>query len=290
MRRASLGRGRLRDRQLLAQLGFGRFGAEDEYGLSPFELTDEGRAFDDAANVYDDEPEARRLLRDAYLRTPATQALMQGLHGRGAVSVYGALHLLARHGLADAANVSEFRAMLSILNAMGVVAYSVKNQTVRILTPVPDDESPPARIRVVEPERPYSNRRHLRETFRLCRGHVWWADPHFERRGLEPLADEADSTKFQSIRILTGSRPTPADVAEFERFKEEMRHLGITVEVRVVAPPDRTWHDRYIVTSGKAWNVPPIGVLSKGSYSEFSETAPPPFEEWWAEGTAMEDL
>lgn len=287
MRRASLGRPTAGDRQTLLELGFARRGEEDAGGIRPSILTEEGHTFDDAANVYDDREEARRLLREAYLRTPATQALMQGLHGRGSVPVGGALHLLARHRLADPNDVSGFRGMLTVLNSMGVVSYSTKHQTVRIVAPMPGEEAPPSSVRVVEPERPYSNIRHLRETIRSCKGYVWWADPHFEKRGFEPLADEADSTKIKEIRILSGTRPTPAEVADHKRFSEEMKLLGISVEYRVVAPPERKWHDRFIISEDKAWNVPPLGAVSKGSYSEFTETRRPPFEQWWEQGVEV---
>jgi hypothetical protein len=46
----------------------------------------------DAACVYDDAEQVSILHRDALLTLPATQALMQGLHGCGTVSVSGALH------------------------------------------------------------------------------------------------------------------------------------------------------------------------------------------------------
>lgn len=287
MRRTGLGRPTAGDRVLVTEL---RFAVQEEHEpgvLGAFRLTDEGRAFDDAANVYDDQNEARRLLREAYLRTPATQALMQGLHGRGPVPVAGALHLLARHRLADSNDISGFRGMLTVLNSLGVVSYSVKHQTIRITAPMPDEAAPPSRVRVVEPERPFSNIRHLRETIRSCQGYVWWADPHFEKRGFEPLADEADSTKIKEIRILSGTRPSPAEVADYKRFSEEMNLLGITVEYRVVAPPERKWHDRFIISEDRAWNVPPLGAVSKGSYSEFAETGRPPFEQWWEQGVEV---
>lgn len=292
MKRVSLKRGSKQDEEMLLQLGFAQR-REPPYGSLawdlawPLDLTSEGHAFDDAANVYGDQVEAQQLLREAYLRTPATQALMQGLHGRGSVPVEGALHLLARHGLADSQLPSKFRAMLSVLNAIGVVSYSVKLQTVRIVAPIPDEADPGPSVRVVEPDRPYSNVRHLRETLRACREFIWWADPHFEKRGFEPLIDEADGQKVQSIRILSGTRPSSRDLQDYERFVTEMKTLGIEVEYGIVAAPDRDWHDRYIVTKGAAWNVPPLGAVAKGNYSEFSQTTAPPFETWWSKATAI---
>lgn len=257
-------------------------------------LTERGDAFDRAWTVYKDRETAEQLLRDAYMDLPATNALMQGIHGRPSVPVDGALHLLARHQLANADDPTTFRGFLQELNDLGVVAYSRKHQTVRIVAPLPDadpdDPEPQPTVRIVEPDRPYSNLRYLRETLRACRDYIWWADPHFEKRGFEPLADEADAAKVTSIRILSGTRPKPREIKDYELFKAEMGALGITVEMRIVAPPDREWHDRFIVTRDAAWNVPGLGVLAKGSYSQFTKTTPPPYETWWQKGTPVEDL
>lgn len=264
-----------------------------DVGGSPwlFELTDAGRKFDDAANVYGDKDEAGRLYREAYLALPVVQALMQGLHGRKAVPVTGALHMLARHELADPDNASAFRTLLTNLNGIDVVVFSNKHQTVRLVEPLPDaDEQPeekPTAIRIVEPDRPYSNRRHLREVLREGRDFIWWADMHFEKRGLEPLADEADASKVKEIRVLMVNRPKPSDVADYKAFVDEMAKLGIAAELRVVPAPDRDWHDRFIITRGKAWNVPPLNTIFKGDYSQFTRADMPPFEAWWDKGTPL---
>ena len=251
-------------------------------------LTDVGDRFDEAWTVFGDRGAAEALLRDAFLALPQTEALVQGLHGRQPVRVDGALHLLARHAMADPSAVSEFRAFLQRLNDMGVVAYSKKAQTVRILVAVPGPEEPEPTVRVIERDRPYSNVVALRRTLRACRGHIWWVDAHFSRKGLEPLADEADGTLVTEIRILSGPAQVGADTgADFKRFKNEMATLGITAEWRVIERTDQEFHDRFIVTKGKAWNVPPINTLYKGDYSEISITSLPPFEAWWSKGKPL---
>jgi hypothetical protein len=40
-------------------------------------------------------------------------------------------------------------------------------------------------VRIVHPERPYSNVRNLREVLRACKDYIWWADPHFAKKGFE---------------------------------------------------------------------------------------------------------
>jgi len=112
-------------------------------------MTDSAHAFDDAYWVYGDKTTAKEIWESALLGLPVTQALMQGLHGRGPISFAGAHHLLARHRFAAPTDVAGVRALLQTLNAAGIVAYSNKLQSVRVLAPLPEEFA--AVVRVVEP-------------------------------------------------------------------------------------------------------------------------------------------
>lgn len=264
--------------QALTALGF----VEDGH------LTPTGKAFDDAAWIYDDEVTAARLFREALLGLPATQALLQGLHGRGPVSFGGTHHFMARHKLAERDERSTLRAFLVTLNAAGIIAYSNKLQTVRTLAPVPEEQA--ASLRVVEPERPYSNVLALRETLRACEGYIWWAEVHLDRKAMEPLSYEADGARISQIRLLSGPANATEDThKDLKRFTREMKHLGIAVEWRVVPKSDLDWHDRFILGRNQAWNVPPVNTLHEGDYSELNRTRRPPFETWWAKGVLLAD-
>lgn len=276
--------GRDGDYETLIRLGFAEEGNRGPLLARP------GREFDDAWTVYRDRDAATELLRDALLALPATQALIQGLHGRVGVTVPGALHLLARLGHADPDDPTAFRIFLRALNDVGIVAYSNKQQIVR-LTAMPgskDEQNvPEVSVRIVQPERPYTNIRNLREIIRSGKDYVWWADPHFGKKGFEPLADEADASKIKEIRILSGPAQSADATKDYTRFQAEMKALGINVEWRIVQTADRTWHDRYIISRDAAWNVPPINTIYKNDYSEFSRTDRPPFEDWWKKGTPL---
>jgi hypothetical protein len=283
VRDVSLGRDVTPERRdLLISLGLG------EVHNDSLRLTTKGGAIDDEWTVYRNEDATRDILRSSLLQLPATQALVQGLHGRPSVSVAGALHLLARLRHADPDDVTRFRKFLSSLNDFGIVAYSPKLQTVRVMAAMPNvEDEPDVPIRIVQPERPYSNVRNLREVLRACRTYIWWTDPHFAKKGFESLTDEADATKIREIRILSGPQHASQAIKDYERFRTEMNSLGIAVEWRIVQTADRDWHDRFIVTPGKAWNVPPLNTIYKGDYSEFARTQPPPFANWWAKGTPL---
>lgn len=279
VRAASLGHAAEVEQDLLCRLALldGRNGS----------LNQQGRAFEDAYWIESDEATAERLLTQALLRLPATQALMQGLHGRGPVAFRGAHHLMARHGLADPDDPTRLRAFLSMLNRAGLVAYSNKLQTLRILAPLPEGAA--AQVRVIEPERPYSNVVALRQILRGCEGYIWWAEPHLGRKALEPLALEADVARITNIRLLSGEKAVDKTArTDFKRFHAEILNRGIASEWRIIRQADMDWHDRFIMGRRQAWNVPPVNTLHKGDYSEASRTATrPPFERWWALGTPL---
>lgn len=265
------------EQQLLDALGF----VEDG------QLTSAGEAFDEASWTYSDEERAVGLYRDALLGLPETQALLQGLQGRGPVAFSGAHHLMARHKLVGRADVSAFRTYLGVLNSAQIVSYSNKMQTVRGVAPLPKPDE--VTLRVVETERPYSNLLALWETLRSCDDYIWWAEVHMDRKALEPLSYVADSAQINEIRLLSGPTNANSDVlGYFKRFVAEMQNRGISTEWRVVDKRDVDWHDRFIIGKGQVWNVPPVNTLYKGDYSELTRSSQrPPFESWWAKATPL---
>lgn len=198
---------------------FARRGADDRQQVEgdrrceQGELTEEGMAFWRASSSSVRWKAANETHRAALLRQPVTQALIQGLHGRGPVSFEGALHFLARHRLATLEDKTAVRALLGVLNAAGLVAWSNQRQTVRILVELPEAsvEFEPI-VRVIERDRPFSNAMHLRQIIRSCEGYLHWAEPHLPRKALESLVSEADGLRFKETRLWTRSwgcsRPT----------------------------------------------------------------------------------
>jgi hypothetical protein len=256
------------------------------------ELTAEAIAFYEGVFVFGDDEAAKETHRAALLRQPVTQALIQGLHGRGPVSFEGALHFLARHRLAALEDATAVRALFVVLNAAGVIAWSKQRQTVRILVELPETtgEFDPI-VRVIERERPFSNAMHLRRIIRSCERYLHWVEPHLPRKALESLISEADGSRLKEIKLV--SRP-PKDEelalfkTDWQRFKKEMKALGIEAEWRLVPPKSLDLHDRYIVGRNTVWNVPPVNSIHKGDYAEaFKTPNRPPFDRWWQEGTAL---
>lgn len=140
---------------------------------------------------------------------------------------------------------------------------------------------------VIEPDQPYSNVTKFRRILRDSEDFIWWADPHFNARGLEELPVD-DFQTVREIRILSG----PANVnkrgkKDFERFKKELMQKSVTVEWRIL---ERFGHDRFVISKNFCYNVPPINTLLRGNYSEINQTPNcPPFERWWQKAKPIED-
>jgi hypothetical protein len=250
-------------------------------------LTETGRAIEEAFLIQGRPDLAKSALRNAYAQAPMVQVLLQGLHGRGATPIEGALYLLEKHGITAGTpdDLRRLRAILLMLNPFDLLKFAPKTQTVRSVT-VSEEREAPA-VRVIEPHRPYSNLQQLRETLRACNDFIVWIEPHFPRKGLEPLAEEADSTRIKRVRILSGkANADERTVADYHRFQTQMKHRGIRAEWRILDPPPT--HDRYIITKDAAWNVPPVNTLYKGDFSEIIKTTTkPPFEMWWKKAAEL---
>ena len=66
-----------------------------------------------------------------------------------------------------------------------------------------------------------------------------------------------------------------------------MKARDIRVDWRV---SKRFSHDRYLLSKGLCLNVPPVGTIYSGDYSELLQTdSQPPWEECWEGGTPLLD-
>lgn len=174
--------------------------------------------------VYSDEEAGRGIHREGLMRQPITPALIQGLHGRGVLAFDGALHFLPRHRFATLDEPRPIRAFLVILNNAGIVVWSKQKQTLRVTAELPErsPEFEPV-VRVIEPDRPFSNVMHLRQMLRSCEDFIWWAEPHLPRKALESLVLEADRAKITEIKLVSSPREVDeATKKDWKRFRSEM--------------------------------------------------------------------
>jgi hypothetical protein len=261
---------------------------EDAGLLEDGKLTSAGDHLFRTAWVSKNREAALKLLGQALRATLPVQVIAQELNNYGAVHEDGVIDLLAYHHVLPADESPEFvRQTFKLLNTVGVVAYSNKLKTVRFIADDPDAAKAgeqPDLAAMISPRTPYSNLARLRRLLRSLRGVVTWADPHFGARAFEELVDEIDPAKVAEIRIISGNAEnvlTPKSFKDYERFVKEMDLKGVKVEWRI--DPARDWHDRFLVSTGGEYNVPPVNNLFQGQYSEILPSSDkPPVDEWWA--------
>lgn len=177
--------------------------------------------------------------------------------------------------------------ILNLLNSLDVVSYSKRTGKVQF-NEVGQVEQVDARnqgsYRVTH-RTPYSNVKRLRRAIRACEGDLFWIAKHFPKKGLEPLSDEVTGESFSSVRILCGPDNVTHNMrSDFQRFKEEMDNRGVNSALRVITDKGELakLHDRWILSDGASWNVPPINSLYRNQEAEIHKaTEEMSFEEWW---------
>lgn len=151
-------------------------------------------------------------------------------------------------------------------------------------SPIEDlpDETPTSVPSRITSTTPFSNAIGIRRIIRNLKGDVWWADPHFSRKGLEELIEELDLSEVNSVKIV--SRDLSArDLKDFKRFKTELLNQSIDSDWRIFED-QRLFHDRFLADDTVCYNVPPVNLIfaSSAPHSEINETTrEQPFEEWW---------
>lgn len=145
----------------------------------------------------------------------------------------------------------------------------------------------------IEKEKPFTNRRKLRDRLRSCKGEIKWLDKHFPKKGLEFLSRLVDDLKnsCSEIKILTGAGYKNDHVdhkmrKDFKKLKEEMNNEDIEISFRVLEKSKLTdLHDRWIISKNHKWNVPPLNSILANQEAEIIETdSEISFEERWEEG------
>jgi len=146
-------------------------------------------------------------------------------------------------------------------------------------------------IDLITPETPFSNKLQIEQIIKSCSGHLYWVDKYFSKAGLEIINQALfmpPKPKLNEIRILSSIDKADSNLRKsFKDFKKELENKNIKVDLRIIISNKikSEIHDRWIMTRGKAYNLPSPDVIFRGQYSEIKETKNiPPFKQWWAEG------
>lgn len=239
-----------------------------------------GERYLDSKFIFDDSAHGE-VLRHEVLNLREIRELCQAFYGQETTRDKVELFLKSKTDVVDEREVGRF---LNLLNSLNIVSYSKRTGSVRFAEADQVEEQGQNSYRVTR-RTPYSNIKRLRRAIRECEGDLMWVAKHFPKKGLEPLSDEVTGDRFGSVGILCG----PANVShkmrsDFERFRDEMELRDVDSELRVMTDEEHlaSLHDRWILSDGASWNIPPVNSLYRNQEADIHKVDEEPyFEKWW---------
>ncbi|MBS1263849.1 MAG: hypothetical protein MAG715_01041 [Methanonatronarchaeales archaeon] len=247
-------------------------------------VSDVGKRYLDSKFIFERE-DHDEILRHEILNLREIRELCQSFYGqqtdRGKVERF----FRTKTDVSDSREVGR---ILNLLNSLDIVSYSKRTKSVQFNEVDQVEEQDQDSYRVIH-RTPYSNIKRLRRSIRACEDDLLWVDKHFSKKGLEPLSEEVTGDRFTSVRILCGpDNVTHKLRSDFERFEEEMGNRNIDAELRIMTDVEALdkLHDRWIISDGSSWNVPPINSLYRNQEAELHKvTEDISFDEWWDNAT-----
>jgi len=143
----------------------------------------------------------------------------------------------------------------------------------------------PLDTKLLSPDKPFSNKKAIRDVISSCKKYIYWVDKYFSRTGLDWLSESLNTSKVKSIKILMASeKMNEKFISSYKDLKAELKSSSVKCELRVIIDNklNADIHDRWIISENLCYNMPSTDTVARGQYSEVKRTANfPPFDEWW---------
>jgi hypothetical protein len=260
--------GGLPDLQFLEALGYVSLAA----GPS---ATPEGRSYVEERFVRDNQARARELLAQALRTYLPAATIVQLLAGVPRADRAVAETVLRLQGYGEGLTDRGLGSLLGVMNGAGLIRYA-KGKGLTVLAQPTHNEAPPPTI-LISPKTPFANRVWLRRILEECSGFIYWLDKHFLPVGLEALWEACDGNRISEVRILSLSMPDnsgPRAVKVYRLLQQDLAVRSITLEWRFIdSQLVRDDHDRWIIGSKTARNVPNVNAIFSGQYSELNSSS-----------------
>ena len=258
------------DNRFLGALGF-------VSATTPPALTLLGHKYFHARFIDEDLAAAGAILLEQLLEVYApAQLITQVLANRPSVPRSTAETVLRSQGVVAAISDRQLGSLLALMHSAGAIEYSKHLGTFRVLaTPLLNADLPSSIF--VSKETPWSNRRWLHRLIAESYDHIYWLDKHWLPAGIDIIGEAADGSRLNTIRILSLELPENATRAAKRSYRDlghELKQRGIDFEWRFLESQKfRGTHDRWIVSRGRAWNVPNLNAILSGQNSELIRSA-----------------
>lgn len=254
------------------------------------QLTARGKELFTALFIAPNPVTAADAMRSALLQNTETLAICQALYGVPNVGKQNAESVLRAQHLSEGLTDRSLGTLLTILSLFGVISY--KRGQIEILEPPISEGVVPASV-FISRDTPFSNTLWLTRVLRECSGHIYWFDKHFQPGGLEIIADAADGNRVSDIRVLSlklDDNSSSKTRKKYQALQRELQGKGIAFEWRFIdSTLVRSVHDRWIIGDATARNVPDVGTVLSGNYSEIAKSEHADrlnleFEQYWTQG------
>jgi hypothetical protein len=214
------------------------------------------------------------VLRHQVLTTcPEAAVLCQLLTNRPKVARKVAETVLRSQGYGDGLTDRMLGALLALMAGAEIIEYAKRDGSFRVLAKPLTEPVLPDSI-FISPDKPASNRLWLRRILGECNDFIYWLDKHFLPEGLDFIAEGADGAQVSTVRVISlalDESQTRKAKRAYRDLAHELRGRGIQFEWRFIESTEvRDTHDRWIVTSGRSWNVPNLNAILSGQRSEIS--------------------
>lgn len=241
-------------------------------------LTEHGKSYFENKFIRLNDSKPLRILERSLLVYPPAQAIAQLLWGVKNSKWENALAVLKNRGFWRYINKSPLTNLLLIMNSSGLIVYSKRTKTIRVIkNPVNADAQVPSNI-FIEPSKPYSNIVMLKKALSSCTGYIYWLDKHFQKEALEILWEAVDPNRINEISILSlnlgGKNLNSKAKRDYGRLKTEFLNRGVKLNWYVIdSKLIRDTHDRWILGENLGWNVPNVNSIISGQRSEIMSSS-----------------
>ena len=169
-----------------------------------------------------------------------------------------------------------------ILNKVNQLEYKVHSHDEKIKT-IFEVIHKPSDTKLLSPEKPFSNKKAIRDIISSSKKYIYWADKYFSRAGLDWLSESLNTDKVKCLKILMSSEKADEKFKSmYEDLKDELANKGVQCELRIITDNKlkADIHDRWIISESMCYNMPSTDTVARGQYSEVKRTENfPPFEE-----------
>ena len=130
---------------------------------------------------------------------------------------------------------------------------------------------------LISKDTPEENKEHFRTVFSKCQNYIYWSDRYLDEESIEYLLSGIVHEKIKEIKLLFNIRGKSIHAEmknQLQIIRKNLSEKGIncTYRVNISRRIFAELHDRFVLGSNIAWNVPSVGQIKKNQLSEITES------------------